>query len=765
MKRLLGLFGCWLFSLTVWGQSMPERSYEISRLAPDLKQPISLYADSAGNFWVGDGKSKRVFCFGPEGELRQVIGDKKKDKIGFPLDMAADRAGRVHILDSQERLVLIFDAFGERQGQLGGSKTFARPSALAVDDSDNVFVVEEARRKILAFDLYKRPVYTIEETVPGQPLQKPVAAAADRQGNFYILDAGQNALLIYDGARKFKQALPLQSDNKNFPKPVDLAVGAQGEIFILDAGEPAVWYLSGWRATGWRKVAGSDREALQQPVSLVLTGGGKLFVLDAGPKEVKKFSVKGLAEAAPSTTMPAPAAGPKGFITSLKDSGDLLVPFVDYQKGLALLQPFDASGTLADWVLDSDIRLTIGGEPLTLSSPVSLLKSDLKLAVAIVWGIEKLGSEEQEELKNGFAQQIFPELDEPNDKLFLFAAGARPEAILEAEGNTHTASMALDNLRPLSDGLGYYDAVLKANERLQARSPELLPVVILVTDGADRSSSASYRDIILAAEEKGVANVYVVAFDDGQKGAFLSDLRRVSEATQGIYFETNEAKNFAQMLARLVKALKYQLVVRFTPPEGGGVLSAEVILEKRTVSASSAKSGYAPPPAEEKSDSKGVGWKTVLLAGGTVLILALLGVGLVIVLKKRGRKCPVCGHKVESSWTFCYFCKAPLLAPEKKSRGMPAAVTIQKGQLSGMRFPLNQPVVTIGSSKENQIAVDYEGISRRHARIEKNGSRWEIVDLNSTNHTYLNGKPVSRAALKNKDVISLARVADLIFED
>ena len=32
------------------------------------------------------------------------------------------------------------------------------------------------------------------------------------------------------------------------------------------------------------------------------------------------------------------------------------------------------------------------------------------------------------------------------------------------------------------------------------------------------------------------------------------------------------------------------------------------------------------------------------------------------------------------------------------------------------------------------------GISRRHARLEFDGTRWRIIDLDSTNGTYLGGK-------------------------
>ncbi len=760
-KRFLTTLGLCIWVFPVWGQPVAERNFDLSRLAPDLEKPVSLWADSAGSFWVGDGKNKRVFCFGPEGELRTVLGDKKKNKIGFPVDLFGDRSGKIYILDSQERIVLIFDPSGTRLGQLGGSKTFARPLAVTLDDSGNVFIVEEARKKVLEFDAFKRPVAAVESTSAGQVMNRPAAAAADRQGNLFVLDLGRRSVLVYDGRRQFLQELPLSAEGKELRQPVDLVSGPFGELFLLEAEEPAVWHLPSWRTPVWKKILAGEKAGLKNPVSLVVTSGGKLFVLDGGKKEIRKYSLKGLVEAVPEAVSEKAATPFQKITTSLGDSGHLLVPYADFGKGLALLQPFDASGNLADWLLDTDIRLDLGGEPLELSSPVSLLKSDLKLAVALVWAAGRLSSEEEKELKEAFVREVHPELDEPNDKLFLFSAAGKPEALLEAEGNTRTAEMALGGLKLSSEGLCYFDAVLQANRALKERTPNLLPVIILLTDGADGVSTAGYMDILHLAEDQGFANVYTVALTRGERGAHLSDLRRVSEATQGIYFETPEPKNVSQVFARIIKALKYQLVVRFIPA-GGGVLNAAVTLEGKTFSAGSAKRlDLDSEPAEEEPESSGT-LKLVLLVAGILTAVGLAAFLVVLLVKKKGRKCPACGHKVEPAWTVCYFCKTPLTFA-KGPKG-PATLTVQKGRLSGTRFTLNEAVITLGASSDNQIVLDYEGVSRRHARVEKNGGRWELVDLNSTNHTYVNGRPVSRSPLKNKDVVSLARVADMIFE-
>jgi len=62
---------------------------------------------------------------------------------------------------------------------------------------------------------------------------------------------------------------------------------------------------------------------------------------------------------------------------------------------------------------------------------------------------------------------------------------------------------------------------------------------------------------------------------------------------------------------------------------------------------------------------------------------------------------------------------------------------------------------TIGRTAENDVRIDAEFISRRHAVVLRVGTDTVIEDLKSTNGTYVNGQRISRRALKNGDVVAL----------
>jgi two-component system, cell cycle response regulator len=78
----------------------------------------------------------------------------------------------------------------------------------------------------------------------------------------------------------------------------------------------------------------------------------------------------------------------------------------------------------------------------------------------------------------------------------------------------------------------------------------------------------------------------------------------------------------------------------------------------------------------------------------------------------------------------------------------------------GKRVPLDGPLqeLTIGRDVSNAVVLDYESVSRRHARLQRRGEQWWIVDNNSTNGTYTNDQLLRETALRNGDRIKIGDV-------
>lgn len=65
--------------------------------------------------------------------------------------------------------------------------------------------------------------------------------------------------------------------------------------------------------------------------------------------------------------------------------------------------------------------------------------------------------------------------------------------------------------------------------------------------------------------------------------------------------------------------------------------------------------------------------------------------------------------------------------------------------------------ITIGRGAGNDIVLKELLVSRRHAEVRRTGAGYIVVDLGSSNGTFLNGRQVSRAPLRPGDLLSIGR--------
>ncbi len=82
---------------------------------------------------------------------------------------------------------------------------------------------------------------------------------------------------------------------------------------------------------------------------------------------------------------------------------------------------------------------------------------------------------------------------------------------------------------------------------------------------------------------------------------------------------------------------------------------------------------------------------------------------------------------------------------------------VVRGPEPGRVFELSDDVITIGRGRKNTIIIHDNEISREHCRLVKVLFDYEISDLNSTNGTFLNGRPVGETSspLFDKNIIEL----------
>ena len=94
----------------------------------------------------------------------------------------------------------------------------------------------------------------------------------------------------------------------------------------------------------------------------------------------------------------------------------------------------------------------------------------------------------------------------------------------------------------------------------------------------------------------------------------------------------------------------------------------------------------------------------------------------------------------------------------------PARIVVQ-GDVQGEReFELTRVQSTIGRSPDNDIPIPDPEISRRHAQIVRQSNGYAIVDLGSTNGTFVNDVRVTELTpLQHGDLIRLGDAIDVRF--
>ncbi len=92
-------------------------------------------------------------------------------------------------------------------------------------------------------------------------------------------------------------------------------------------------------------------------------------------------------------------------------------------------------------------------------------------------------------------------------------------------------------------------------------------------------------------------------------------------------------------------------------------------------------------------------------------------------------------------------------------------LVIRRQDASPIQIEWAKPTLTLGRDTTNDIVIDHPLASRRHARLETDGSLYAVRDLDSTNGTFVNGDRISgTVVLHNQDRVWIADT-EIIFND
>jgi two-component system, cell cycle response regulator len=77
------------------------------------------------------------------------------------------------------------------------------------------------------------------------------------------------------------------------------------------------------------------------------------------------------------------------------------------------------------------------------------------------------------------------------------------------------------------------------------------------------------------------------------------------------------------------------------------------------------------------------------------------------------------------------------------------------GAQLGRKWELGEDAITIGRDASNHIVIPKNAVSRKHAKVTLEGETRILTDLQSTNGSYLNGRPIISAPLNQGDQVKI----------
>lgn len=144
------------------------------------------------------------------------------------------------------------------------------------------------------------------------------------------------------------------------------------------------------------------------------------------------------------------------------------------------------------------------------------------------------------------------------------------------------------------------------------------------------------------------------------------------------------------------------------------------------------------------------------------------------------RFCPICNNEIPEHSNFCPSCGFKLIEATQQISPISieelatsdkggktfeqASLRIIRGPQIGSIYLLKDEDLTVGRRPQCDIFLNDTTVSRLHATIHSIGRGFEIMDANSFNGLWINGKNVESKTLEPGDVIQIGTFC-LVFEE
>lgn len=216
------------------------------KAALSVKNPSGLAtAPSSGSLFISDASGDEVVKIDKTGKRLLEFGKSSAmfksgpAELSSPQGVACSPQGVLFVADSGNERFQAFNHQGLFQfsgGQKGsGPGQLKNPVAVAWD-KDRVYVSDVGNKKVATFTTTGRFMREIGMTGP-ETLEEPRQVAVDREGNLFVLDTARGRVIAYDPQGVYLGGFGALGKGAGFfNKPRDFALNENGDLFVAEEG-------------------------------------------------------------------------------------------------------------------------------------------------------------------------------------------------------------------------------------------------------------------------------------------------------------------------------------------------------------------------------------------------------------------------------------------------------------------------------------------------------------------------------------------------
>jgi hypothetical protein len=326
----------------------------------------------------------------------------------------------------------------------------------------------------------------------------------------------------------------------------------------------------------------------------------------------------------------------------------------------------------------------------------------------------------------------------PASEMAVFTFDDQSRLVLPRTSRADEVQRALAGVRISGQHTALYDALYDAS-RYVRDSGVARSAILLITDGKDEQSALNLDDGLRLAED---SHIPVFAVGVGQVEE--RGLRRIAKLTGGQYRASRDAGGAALVSAMMAAAPVERPVSATVSPQAA-----------TSPSASPAPSAPAGRPAEAPSRAPRVLRLLRIPAG--LLLLAAIAVA-ILALRRAGPHREAAAAELSPTVVSRMGSTEEYLEKTVVLREKPV-LAVTRGPLAGQVFDLsNTSGTSLGRAKANDVVLDDPSVSSQHCRIRPEEDGFTLLDLKSTNGTFVNERRVTAHRLAEGDVIKLGEM-------